>query len=540
MDVKAIELILDDVRASWRYRWWALGAAAAIAILGWLVVFALPDRYEASARVFVDTRTALKPVLQNLAVEQDVGAQLNYVRQSLLAGPQLREIAVQTGVLPGNLVDPVRQEKLLQAFGSRVSLTVRSASGRDSDHDMAGSIYGITYTDSDRGRGIRVVDTLVRVLVERTLGGKREGSQSAQRFLEAQIGEYEKRLSDAEARLAAFKKRNIGLMPTEQGGYFAQLQGELDSVRKLEAQLSVASARRDELTRQLRGEAAVSASAPAPVMGAAASAAGSDTLARIKETQARLDDLLLHYTEKHPDVIATREALAELQQRRQAEVSALKRGDSEAAVASGAATNPVFQSIQVSLNQAEVDLAALRGDLAQHQMKAAELRQHLDTAPQVEAEFARLNRDYDVNKAQYTALLGNYEKARLGEQADDAGSVRFEIVQPPSAGLQPVFPRRGLLLAAVLVAALAGGAALAWFRQLLKPVIGSARALARLTGFSDFGIVGSAFPRRAREQLRAQGLRFALACLVLVAGFAVVLLLNASGVRIVLASKGAG
>jgi hypothetical protein len=65
-----------------------------------LIVFALPDRYAAFARVFVDTRTALKPVLQGLTVDQDVDAQINYVRQSLLAGPQLEKIAIASGVLP--------------------------------------------------------------------------------------------------------------------------------------------------------------------------------------------------------------------------------------------------------------------------------------------------------------------------------------------------------------------------------------------------------------------------------------------------------
>lgn len=540
MDARAIDRVLDELRATWAYRWWALAAACGLALLGWAIVFALPDRYEASARVFVDTRTALKPVLQNLTVEQDVGAQLNYVRQSLLAGPQLREIAERTGVLPAALTDPAKQDKLLQAFGARVALTVRSASGRDNDRDVAGSIYGITYTDSDRERGIRVVDTLVKVLVDRTLGGKREGSQSAQRFLEAQIGDYEKRLSDAEGRLAAFKKRNIGLMPTDQGGYFAQLQAELDNVRRLESQVSVAAARRDELTRQLRGEAAVSASAPPAAGMAAGAAAGSDTMSRIKETQARLDELLLRFTDKHPDVIATRQALAELQQRRQDEISALRRGDSDAAAASGASSNPVFQSIQVSLNQVEVEMAALRGELAQHQSKAAELRQHLDTAPQVEAEFARLNRDYDVNKAQYTALLANYEKARLGEQADDAGSVRFEVVQPPTAGFRPVFPRRGLFMAMVLAAALGAGAALAWFRQMLRPVVGSPRSLAELTGLSVIGVVGPAFPQRSSAALRGEALRFASGCVALLSAFAVALLLNAGGFRIVLFNSGVG
>ena len=71
------EQAFDILHGAWRFRWWALVAAAVAAVLGWTYVFMLPDRYEAHARVFVDTRTALKPVLQGLTVEQDVNAQLN-------------------------------------------------------------------------------------------------------------------------------------------------------------------------------------------------------------------------------------------------------------------------------------------------------------------------------------------------------------------------------------------------------------------------------------------------------------------------------
>ena len=82
-----------------------MAVAFAVAIIGWAVVFALPDRYEADARVFVDTRTALKPALQGLTIDQSVDAQINYVRQSLLEGPQLEKIAVETGVLPPSVTD---------------------------------------------------------------------------------------------------------------------------------------------------------------------------------------------------------------------------------------------------------------------------------------------------------------------------------------------------------------------------------------------------------------------------------------------------
>ena len=75
--------------AAWRFRRYALIAAWLFAIAGWTFIFVLPDMYQAGSRVFVDTRTALKPVLQGLTLDQDVNAQLNLVRQSLLSQPQL-------------------------------------------------------------------------------------------------------------------------------------------------------------------------------------------------------------------------------------------------------------------------------------------------------------------------------------------------------------------------------------------------------------------------------------------------------------------
>ena len=130
----------------------------------------------------------------------------------------------------------------------------------------------------------------------------------------------------------------------------------------------------------------------------------------------------------------------------------------------------------------------------------AELRRFLDTAPQVEAEFAQLNRDYDINKAQYAALLANLQKARLGERADSAGSgsVRFEIVQPPAAGIAPVWPRRKLFMGSILLAALAAGAALAYGLNYLQPVVSSAETVSAALGVPILGQVSVAFPARER------------------------------------------
>jgi polysaccharide chain length determinant protein (PEP-CTERM system associated) len=521
--------LYDEARSAWRFRWIGLATASAIALLGWSVVLSLPDRYEATSSVFVDTRTALRPALQGLTVEQDVNVQLNLVRQSLLSGDSLLRIARASDVLPREVQDPREVAAILSGFAGRVEIGVRNAG---SEREPGGTVYTFTYQDTNRDRALKAIDTMVNSFIDDTLGGRRAGTEGAQRFLEQQIKGYEERLREAENRLAEFKKSNVGLMPTEQGGYFERLQVEIDGVTKLQNDLAVAEARRAELNRQLRGEAAISGTAAATSGVGGAVSPGSDTLARIRETQARIDELLQKYTDKHPDVIAAQNTLRELTARREAEIESLRRGDAGAAATSGASGSPVYQSIVLQLNQAEIEIAAIRGQLAQRRAKSAELRQRLDVAPKVEAEFAQLNRDYEVNKAQYTALLASYEKTQLGERADSAGSVRFERVQPPTSPYTPVSPHRIMLLIATLLVALSIGGALAYLLHLMNPVIGSLKSLTELIDVPVLGVVSSAFPDRRRKEARGELYRFLGASSVLAVLLVAALLLTLAGFRL--------
>ena len=528
-----LDKVLGEARSAWRFRWPALAVASVVCVIGWVVVFALPDRYEADARVFVDTSTALKPALQGLTTDENVDAEINYVRQSLLEGPQLERIARETGVLPDSVTDPRNRDRILDRLSDRIALTVVSAGSQGDERSTAGSIYSFHYTDTRRDRALQVVKTLLNTFVEQTLGGKREGSEHAQAFLESQIKDYEQRLSAAEDRLAAFKKKNVGLMPSEQGGYFAELQTETDAAKKAETDLSIALSRRDELAKELHGDSAISAAGASPALLDGRPASGGDTLSRIQQAQARLDELLLKFTDKHPDVIAARATLDELKKRRAAELESLRRGDASAVASSGAGNNPVYQSIQTELNKEDVDIAALRREVAQHEGTVADLRQRLNTAPEIEAEFQQLNRDYDVNKAQYTALLESYQKARLGERADNAGSVRFEVVLPPTAPIPPVWPRRSALLAGIWMGAMLFGGALAYGLHLLKPIVGSVSAVNQLTAFPVLGVVSGAFPSRRQQEALRHRRRISAAMACLVAALAVALVLNWAGARLV-------
>jgi polysaccharide chain length determinant protein (PEP-CTERM system associated) len=526
-----IEQVLNELRGAWRFRRYALAVAWVVCLLGWFVVLAIPDMYQSSARVNVDTRTALGSVVDGLVVKVDVEAQLNLVRQTLLGRANLEKVAQQVGLDVTARTGPER-EALLNSLMSRIEIALEPPLTRDPR--IPNTLFRITFTDHDRATTLKVVDVLLNSFVEDTMGSDRTGTALAQRFLREQLNDYGRRLAEAESQLAEFKKKNVGLVPGDDGGYFERLTTEMQEVKRLQSALTMANSRRMELQRQLRGETPFVA--PTDGSGARNMQNGSvgpqDTASRIQETQAHLDDLLLRYTERHPEVIATKETLEGLKARQQEELAALRRGDPGAAALANATSNPVYQSIQTQLNTADVTIAELRSQLADRQRNEAELRRLVDTAPEVEAEFARLTRDYTVTKTQYNNLLERLEKARLSGDAEQTGVVKFNIVDPPSAGFNPIFPNRPLFLFAVLVVGIGAGAGVAYLMHMMRPVFSTSRSLADMTGLPVLGSVTRSWVEKYRAQLRGGLLRYSFAAGLLFVVFIVVVVAQQPGSRL--------
>ena len=520
--------IVDEIRAAARFRWLAIVTAWLVCSVGWLVIHMLPDVYESSARVYVDTRTALSPVIQGLAIQQDIDSQLNMVQQSLLGESQLREIVRQTR-LDANARTEDERARIVGGLRDRIMVRV----GAGDSGQPGGSVYSIYYQDLDRERSLKVVQILLDSFFSSTLGGKKESSDTAQKFLEDQIRQNEQQLRDAEQRLADFKKNNVGTMPGAEGDYFTRLQNEMEASKKAQVALSVAVSRRNELAQQLRTGASAAAasgasSAGGSIGGGERRAGAADTSSQIMEAQRRLTDLLLRYTEKHPEVGALRDEIAELEQRRTREIEALRRGDPSAAIASGAISNPVYQSIQLAMNEVDVQIAALRSEIGQHERRISELRALVKVVPEVEAEFARLNRDYDVTRAQYVGLVERLGKAKLGQDAEETSAVRFEIIDPPTASFQPVAPNRPLLIFLVLVVGIGLGAGLAYLLARLKPVFSHPCELEAVTGLPVFGEVSLTLLDEHNGAARRGNLLFSAAAAGLVAALVLVLLLHAN------------
>jgi predicted lipid-binding transport protein (Tim44 family) len=126
----------------------------------------------------------------------------------------------------------------------------------------------------------------------------------------------------------------------------------------------------------------------------------------------------------------------------------------------------------------------------------------LKTAPQVEAEYARLTRDYDITKLQYQTLVDRLNRAKLSDKAEATGVVRFEVVDPPTGNQAPVSPDRPRLIFVVLLGGLVAGLGVGYLLHQLRPVFTSARQLAELTQLPVLGAVSMTWVERHKARER--------------------------------------
>lgn len=476
-----LALVLEYLRGIWRFRWVALGVAWAVAIAGWLWVAQLPEKYVATARVNIDTNTVLRPLLRGIAIQPDVGQRVRLLSKTLLSRPNLEKLMRMTD-LDLQAKTEQQKERLLKMLSEEIRL---SGDRRNP------SLYTVSFRHYDRDTAKRVVQAVLTVFIESTLGEKRTETEGAQEFLDTQIKEYEKRLEQAEARLADFKRRHAGRLSADVDTYYSKLEQAKSQLAKAQLALREAQNRRKQLQQQLEDEEPEMAMDP--MMGGEMSPLD----ARIEALRAKLDELLIRYTERHPEVRQIKGLIAELEKQREEELA--QAGD-EGEVGAGLQANPIYQQLKNMLTATDAEIASLRVRVGEYKKRVEDLAKIIDNIPKIEAEQKQLNRDYQVIYQQYQTLVKRRETARLGEKVSQtADDVKFRVVDPPFVPLQPTEPNKVLLNAAVLLVAIAVGAGVALLLSLLKPVFSDRRRLSLSTGLPVLGsitLVTSAEERR--------------------------------------------
>ena len=167
--------IMAMIPAMWRRRWLMLATAWVVCLLGWAVVAFLPDKYESSARVYVDTDSLLRPLLRGLAVETDTMRQIDVMQRTLVSRPNLEKVARVTD-LDLSVTTIAETEELLNRLRSDIKV-----------QSQRNNLFAISYRHSDPQMAQKVVQALLTIFVEGNLGTNRKEMDTARQFIDEQL-----------------------------------------------------------------------------------------------------------------------------------------------------------------------------------------------------------------------------------------------------------------------------------------------------------------------------------------------------------------
>jgi polysaccharide chain length determinant protein (PEP-CTERM system associated) len=499
------------LRGMWLYRWLGIAIAWIVGVIAVVVIFAIPDKYEASARIYVDTDSVLKPLMSGLIVQANTEQQIAMLSRTLISRPNVEKL-IRMADLDLKMDSPAEKEALIDHLTKKLQI---KGVGRD-------NLYTLEYRDTSPDKARKVVQSLTTIFIESSLGTKNSDADSARKFVEEQIRSYQQKLEEAEARLKDFKLKNIdmqldsGKASTER---IAEVSSQLSQAR---LQLREAEFSRDAIKRQLAGEEPVLLP-DVPGMESAISIPEID--GRIEAQKRNLDALLQRYTEQHPDVVGARRIVKDLEEQKRQEVVARKKAAEASPVVRSLNANPAYQQMKVSLTEAEAMVASLQARVAEYESRYRRGVESMRISPQIEAEFAQLNRDYDVLKKNYDNLVQRREAAAISEgMSAVSGVADFRLIDPPRASSKPVEPNRIIFLALALVASIGIGLASSFVASQLRPTFIDAHSLHEVIGLPLLGTVSRTLTpamKQARRRNRIIAVA-GLAALVVFYGVAIV------------------
>ena len=497
-------------RGIWKHRWPGLLVAWVVAAIGAAVVLWVPDKYEASARIFVDTQSILKPLMSGLAVQPNVEQQVVMLSRTLISRPNVEKL-IRMADLDLGEKSKDSQEALIERVTK--SLEIKNV-GRD-------NLYTLGFRDASPEKAKRVVQSLVSIFVESSLGDTRKDSDAAKKFIDEQIKSYVTKLEEAETRLKEFKIRNLEVQSADGKDMTSRLGEVGDQLNQARLELREAENARDAAKQQLESEKAQTAnvSSRSLLQESASSVATPEMDSRIDAQKRSLDALLQRFTDQHPDIISARKLIKDLEEQKRKEVAELRKV-AMAMPSAAPATSLAYQELSRMLVTSEIQVASLRARVGEYESRFSRARSMMKTAPQIETEFSQLNRDYAIHQKNYQDLVARRESAVLsGDLEGTSGVADFRLIDPPRVSPQPVAPNRLLLLPLALLVALVAGVATAFVASQLRSVFFDAHTLRDLVGLPLLGVVTLVVNDAARAKEKSNMRKFVVASSGLVGVF---------------------
>ncbi len=473
------EQILDIII---RGRWLLIVPLCITLTLGLAKTLTSPKVYEASTLILIQPQKVPTNYVQSV-VTDNVNQRISTMSQQILSRSNLERIINQFGLYSNN--HGMYLEDKIASMRRRIQIKLDR--GRSS-----AKTFSISFQGSNPDRVMRIANTLAAYYMDENLRVREAQAVGTSEFLDSELEKTRKSLEEREQRLADYRTKYMGGLPDE-------LDSNLKTLDRLQKQLSDKNLElREARNAKAMIETQISQSKEMLVQPFEDPFASVDfedynTLVdsmnenNLKVAQAQYDNLLLQYTEKHPDVVKVKKTIDKLTAIVEAEKEAFRKKQQEELEREKAAgqTQQEETSNLVMADQANMEFTALQQgsqlqnikkliqnlekDVATLEEKMALYQQRVEDTPKRELELQSLKRDYANIQGIYNSLLDrkleaelsvNMERKQKGEQ--------FKILDHAQMPEKPISPNVKMLFLLSVASGLGLGGGILALRELIN------------------------------------------------------------------------
>lgn len=453
---KAFTLELaDKVLRSWGLILAGLffGLAGAVAVLHFA-----PKVYEAKTRMWIATQQIPEDVVRT-TVKDDMSRRLLAFRDAVLDQPYMIALIEQTYGLPESeeglraMIDRIRQGVVVRGVESRRLGTLS---------------FEISYRDRDPQRTTNVVNTLTRLYISQNKEFREQRATATSDVIERMAEDAKTEFDQIDARLQRFIKEHQFETEEQLEMNFRLLETRKRDVELNRTQQDTVRARIENLENllaQARSRSTISVDV-----------SGEETVLdpltqRIAQAKKELDDLRIHYSERHPDYLRKKrelEDLLALARSQRGSRDATGEGEDEVSL------DPQVSALSQSLGEARQELFALETAADRLDRDITEYERRIEVEPEVQRQLNVLREEHAIYQENYRKLHRDAERAKESQEIEESELAQhIEVLEYASVPTLPISPRpeRVVLVTLVMGFLIFVGPMVA--RAALNPVISS-------------------------------------------------------------------
>lgn len=431
----------------WRHKLAVLLPILALGVAVGYVVWKLPNVYESKTLLKIVPPTISERVVQSLT-DTDVSQRLNAITEEVKSRNSLEPLITKFALFERERAAGAPMELLVNQIQNNIHVEI--IEGKD---ERATNLT-VAYRDRDPDKARSVTAELGGKYIKAQQDTSVKNAEATRAFFEKELGVVKARLDDIDKRRLGYMLQNLDNLPSATQGLIAQLEGLRGQEKTLETEIGRMRDQRAYLEREKnnireysdretsRQQTVINDVRRTPVY--------AEMIKKRSDLQAQLTNMMTKFRPAHPDVVAKKNEIEEVNKEIATLQTQAKETDEEFSKSNKS-------SVELRIKNYENEQARIEGEVTrqtalveQVRSQIADLARRIESVPTAEVALGTFDREYQTTKQSYDDLLKKKADADLqAERERNSQGESIGIVDGASTPQVPVNASKRYMLVAL-------------------------------------------------------------------------------------------